>query len=182
MRIELHDGFYLSPVVEGDEAAYLEHFRDKETTDRLVAIAYPYTPADAEKWVRFCHESMVRHGRPNQFALRRADGFLIGGAGLQLRGGLASHRAELGYWLAKDYRNRGLATAAARASVHYAFRDLGLRRIEATSSVGNPVSHRVLEKTGFTREGLLAAYYLKDGTLIDVYLYSNIARAASSPA
>jgi ribosomal-protein-alanine N-acetyltransferase len=153
MRIELHDGFYLSPVQEGDQDAYLEHFRDKETTDRLLKIPFPYT---------------------------RADGFLVGGVGLMLHSGTSQHRAELGYWMARDHRGRGVATAGARAMVRYAFGDLGLRRIEATSSPHNLASHCVLEKAGFQREGLLASYHIKDGVLLDVILFAILASAPPS--
>jgi len=172
MYLHLHDGFYLSPVREGDEAAYVEHFSDKATTDNLLKIPYPYTMTDAENWVRFCVESSLKQTRPIHFGFRRPDNFLIGGIGLQLGSGTAAHRAEIGYWLAKDYRGRGLATAAVRVMVRHAFQDLGLRRIEATSASRNLASHRVLEKAGFIREGFLAAYHLKDGVLIDVYLFA----------
>ena len=56
--------------------------------------------------------------------------------------------------------------------VAYGFEELSLKRIEATASSLNLASHRVLEKAGFTREGFLAAFYLKDGVLIDVYMFS----------
>jgi ribosomal-protein-alanine N-acetyltransferase len=180
MRIELHDGFYLSPVQEGDQDAYLEHFRDKETTDRLLKIPFPYTREDAEKWIGFCIESAAQRARPHQFAVRRADGFLVGGVGLMLHSGTSQHRAELGYWMARDHRGRGVATAGARAMVRYAFGDLGLRRIEATSSPHNLASHCVLEKAGFQREGLLASYHIKDGVLLDVILFAILASAPPS--
>jgi ribosomal-protein-alanine N-acetyltransferase len=182
MRIELHDGFHLSPVRDGDQAAYVEHFSDKDTTDRLLAIPYPYTAEDAEDWVRLHVDAACKEPRPSHFALRRADGFLIGGIGLQLNSGAARHRAELGYWIAKDYRGRGLTTAAVRALARYAFQDLGLRRIEATSFSHNLASHRVLEKAGFTREGFLAAYHIKDGILIDAYMFAIVASVTTSPS
>lgn len=182
MRIELHDGFYLSPVRDGDQAAYVEHFSDKDTTDRLLRIPYPYTVKDANNWVQFCVNTVLKQPHPNHFALRRTDGFLIGGIGLQLNSGTAAHRAELGYWIARDYCGRGLATLAVRAMVRYAFQDLGLRRVEAISSSKNLASHRVLEKAGFTREGLLAGYNIKDGILIDAYMFALVDSAKASPS
>jgi ribosomal-protein-alanine N-acetyltransferase len=182
MRIDLHDGFYLSPVRDGDEAAYVEHFRDKDTTDRLVKIPYPYTDKDAEFWVRFCVDAENKNNRPNHFAIRRADGFLVGGIGLQLGAVTSAHRAELGYWLAKDYRGRGLASASVSEVVRFAFEKFGLRRVEATAAIHNVPSHRVLEKAGFTREGFLAHYHIKNGELIDVYLFSILESGTASPA
>ena len=85
-----------------------------------------------------------------------------------------------GYWLAKENRGRGLAAAGTQAIVRYGFGELGLKRIEATVAIANLRSQRVLEKAGFTREGFLARYHIKNGALIDVYMYSIIAPA--SPA
>lgn len=172
MRIDLHDSFYLTPVREGDQAAYVEHFRDKDLTDRLLKVPYPYTDKDAEFWVRFCLDMESKNGRPNHFAIRRADGYLVGGIGLQLGKATTAHRAELGYWLTKDYRERGLAVAGAREVVRFAFAELGLKRVEATADIHNETSHHVLEKVGLRREAFLARYHIKDGRLIDVYMYS----------
>jgi RimJ/RimL family protein N-acetyltransferase len=171
MTISLHDGYYISPVQDGDQPAYVEHLRDRETTDYLLRVPFPYTQEDAESWVRHC-TGQTAIGRPSNFAFRRPDGFLIGSIGLVMGTGPSRHRAELGYWLAKDYRGRGLATAGTRAVVRFGFSELDLKRIEATTSTENQPSQKVLEKAGFTREAFLAAYHFKDGNLIDVYLFS----------
>jgi [ribosomal protein S5]-alanine N-acetyltransferase len=172
VRIELHDSFYLSPVREGDQEAYVEHFQDKELTDCLIRIPYPYTEANAEYWVRYCVETGTQNGHPHHFAFRRADGFLVGGIGLHAGTGICGHKAELGYWLVQAYRGRGLATAGARAIARYAFEELGLKRVEATASSCNTKSQHVLEKAGFASEGFLTKYHVRNGTLIDVYMYS----------
>jgi len=67
-------------------------------------------------------------------------------------------RGELGYWIAKPYRNKGYMTEAISAVIHYGFSDLGLIRIQAFHSVENPASGRVLEKAGMTYEGTLRLY------------------------
>lgn len=177
MRFDLHDDFYLDEVREGDQPALIEHFSDKKTCERLLRIPYPYTQNDADAWVRHCEETTLGNRLPHQFACRRADGYLIGGAGLMLNTTPASsHRAELGYWIAADFRGRGLATMAARALIEYGFRGLSLKRIEATSSLYNLASVRVLEKAGLKREGLLTAYHTRNHELIDVYLYAIVAQ------
>ena len=67
-------------------------------------------------------------------------------------------RAELSYWLAQNFRNRGYMTEAITAVIQYGFSDLELRRIQAYYSVDNPASGRVLEKTGMVHEGTLRLY------------------------
>jgi ribosomal-protein-alanine N-acetyltransferase len=170
-RFDLHDGFHLSPIRDGDQAAYLEHFRDKETTDHLLLVPYPYTEQDANAWVLTRLEAALEQPRETQFALRRHDGFLIGGIGFMLGKGVSAHRGELGYWVAKDYRRRGLAAAAIEAIIAYAFRDVGLRRLQAWVFVHNAASQRVLERAGFRREGLLQGYHLKNEVLLDTIIY-----------
>jgi ribosomal-protein-alanine N-acetyltransferase len=182
MRIELKDGFYLSPVQEGDQPAYVQHLADKDTSDRLLKVPFPYTAEDANFWVNLRLNAAKTESRPSHFAIRRGDGFLLGGIGLELGGGETQHRAELGYWISKDYRGRGVMTAAVNAVTRYGFRDLGLRRIQATAFTTNTESHRVLEKAGFTREGLLASYYIKAGKLIDVYMYVLLASVQRAQA
>src|SRR4030095_4857650 len=57
VRLEVADGFYLSPIVRGDKAAYLEHFADPEIVKNLLAIPFPYTEADADWWLARCEQS-----------------------------------------------------------------------------------------------------------------------------
>jgi RimJ/RimL family protein N-acetyltransferase len=62
--------------------------------------------------------------------------------------------AELGYILGPRGRGRGLATRSARLVARWAFDDLEVERLEARTHPDNVASHRVLERLGFTREGL----------------------------
>lgn len=67
-------------------------------------------------------------------------------------------RAGIGYDLAPAYWNKGYATEALHAMLGYGFVQENLNRIEALVMPGNDASVRVLEKLGFTREGLLREY------------------------
>ncbi len=55
---------------------------------------------------------------------------------------------EIGWRLASDYWNQGLATEAARAVLHYAFTELDLNEIVSFTVVANSPSRRVMEKIG----------------------------------
>jgi RimJ/RimL family protein N-acetyltransferase len=175
MHVDLGDGFHLTPVRDGDQAAYIEHLRDKEITDFMILIPFPYTKDNADAWVRHCLEMSRQHPHVTEFAIRRPDGLLIGGIGVLLHRGKGSHRGELGYWLTKPYRGRGLMTRAVQTIVAYGFETLGLKRIEATAFTHNPASQRVLEKAGLTREGTLAGWHFKNGKLIDVCMFAIVA-------
>jgi ribosomal-protein-alanine N-acetyltransferase len=66
----------------------------------------------------------------------------------------ARRAAELGYWIREDRAGKGYATEAARALLAWGFRNLELHRLTAYVDTDNPASARVLEKCGFTREGV----------------------------
>jgi RimJ/RimL family protein N-acetyltransferase len=65
---------------------------------------------------------------------------------------------EVGYLLAPEARGRGAATRALGLLVGWAFRELGMRRVQALVHPDNPASAAVLERLGFEREGLLRSY------------------------
>ncbi|KHE72929.1 GNAT family N-acetyltransferase [Halobacillus sp. BBL2006] len=68
------------------------------------------------------------------------------------RGSLQS--AFIGYFLDKTYNGKGFTTEAVQLLVEYAFNELKLHRIEAGVMPHNIGSIRVLEKSGFHKEGL----------------------------
>src|SRR5579883_2795823 len=59
---------------------------------------------------------------------------------------------EIGWRLAAEYWNRGLATEGARAAARYGFDTLGLREIVAFTAEQNLPSRRVMEKIGMTHD------------------------------
>lgn len=68
--------------------------------------------------------------------------------------------AFLGYKMDQDYVNKGYMSAAVGMLTEYAFKELGLHRIEANVMPKNRASLRVLEKNQFINEGI-SKYYLK---------------------
>lgn len=65
------------------------------------------------------------------------------------------HRAEMGYWIGKEYWNNGYATEAAKFVIKDAYSRYEINRIYAKSFTDNEASTRVLEKIGMQYEGLL---------------------------
>ena len=83
-------------------------------------------------------------------------------------------RAELGYWIGVPFWGQGHATEAVAAVLAFGFGPLGLHRIHATVFPRNPASARVLEKSGFRREGLLRGYARKEGAFEDLVMYARL--------
>jgi len=80
-------------------------------------------------------------------------------------------KASIGYWVAKPYRNRGIATKAVKLAVKFGFNKLKLKRIYAKVDEDNIQSRGVLEDAGFEKEGILRKNVLRDGKFYDEYRY-----------
>ncbi|WP_024794626.1 GNAT family N-acetyltransferase [Tomitella biformata] len=78
-----------------------------------------------------------------------------------VRGPLRS--AWIGYWVASEAAEKGVASAAVAMAVDHCFGTVGLHRLEATVRPENLASQSVLRKTGFREEGLLRDYMDVDG-------------------
>lgn len=81
---------------------------------------------------------------------------------------------HLGYWVARAYNGRGVATAAVSAAVRIAFEDLGLHRLQAGTLVHNTGSQRVLARNGFSRIGLAPRYLCIAGRWQDHLLHQRL--------
>lgn len=97
---------------------------------------------------------------------------VIGSITLDKGKGAHSCKAELGYVIAKKYWGNGCVTQAIKLSIETGFKDLDVERIEAYVDPTNIGSQRVLEKNGFTKEGLLKKSVVQKGTVKDRFLYS----------
>ena len=162
-RLEISDEFHLSPIRPADKEAYLKHFADPVIGRMLLAVPVPYTEENADRWI--AHRLSNAREREIQFGIRQADGFLIGGIGLVEGRSSAIYCSEIGYWLAAEYRGQGIMPKAVRVFADYAFRELQLHKLTATTYPFNPSSSRVLEKAGFTLEGRLREHVRsRDGT------------------
>ncbi len=114
------------------------------------------------------------------FIFRNEDEALVGGLTItNIRRGVAQ-AGNLGYWMGAAYARRGYMAAAVRALIPFAFSTLKLHRVEAACIPGNAGSIRLLEKTGFTREGYAREYLCINGIWQDHLLYARLREARRS--
>jgi len=81
-------------------------------------------------------------------------------------------KLEIGYTLIPNERGKGYCTEAIQIMVDFLFLSRETMRIQATTDTRNLASQKVLEKTGFKKEGTLRKYIFVRGELRDAYLYS----------
>ena len=105
---------------------------------------------------------------------RADDNALVGGITLaNVRRGVAQ-AGSIGYWIGQPFARKGYMGAAVRALLPYCFGTLRLHRLEAACIPANAASIRLLENTGFTREGYARSYLCINGVWQDHLLYAQI--------
>jgi len=174
MKFNISSGIYLSEFKKGDESVLVEHLKVKKISDLTLAIPYPYTFKNASWWIKHKKQETKRQGQPVSFAIRQKSGKLIGAIGFDGLEIGKEHKAELGYWLAKPYWNKGIMTACVKKLCMYGFKKFKLVKIIATCSPRNIGSEQVLKKCGFKKEGYLKKHHLKNGKYLDRKLFALI--------
>lgn len=151
-----------------DEAALVAAANNRNVWRNLHhRFPHPYTAADARQWFSM----LSAMTEPTSWAIE-VDGIAAGGIGVDLGEGIDIRTGHFGYWLGEQYWGRGIMSAAVRAVSEYAVSHFRLVRLESPVFSWNPASMRVLEKAGFSREGVLRKSVFKDGQLIDKVLYA----------
>lgn len=171
LKITVRDGFYLSRLLMTDKPALLEHLSSKDVYNTTLNIPHPYTDADADWWLQKRVIQNTKQIKAVSLAIRDVEAKLIGVVSADNLDVGSTHKAEIGYWLARGYWGRGIMTDAVKAFVRYAFEELGLLKVVAHCFELNISSARVLEKSGFKLEGRLRKHFRKDGRLLDARIY-----------
>ena len=90
----------------------MEHLQEQAIWHNTFRIPWPYTEADAEDWIEERIQHRTEQPAETTFVLRTPDGRLTDIVGADDLDVCTTHRARLGYWLAKPYWERGLMTEA----------------------------------------------------------------------
>lgn len=153
----------------GDAAELCAQANDRRVSQNLRdAFPYPYGPEDAQRFLALAAARVP----PSFFAIV-ADGRIAGGIGYVPGEDVERVGAEVGYWVAPSHWGRGLATAAVEAVTEHAFSvHPELHRLFAVPFASNAASARVLQKAGYTLEGTLRRSAIKDGRLLDQWMYA----------
>jgi len=86
---------------------------------------------------------------------------------------IPNHRAEIGYWLAKEARGQGICTKAAELITEYGLMTIGFKRIDGIVDVRNEPSKAALLKAGYEFEGIMKSYVTRrDGSQLDMALFA----------
>jgi len=147
---------YLRPVLTKDAEVLLDLFMENRDFFEKFSMERNETFYTIEFQLERIkqYEEDSRTDQAYNFGIFKHDGTLIGTINLfqVLRGALQG--AFIGYFLDKKHNGKGYTTEAVKLLVGYAFNELKLHRIEAGVMPHNIGSIRVLEKSGFHKEGI----------------------------
>jgi RimJ/RimL family protein N-acetyltransferase len=170
MVIQIGDDYVIRDWRENDAAGIVKYANNRNISKNLRdGFPYPYGLLDAERFL-----SVVKQQDPRTYFAIATDSEVIGGIGVGLREDVHRLTAEMGFWLAEPYWGKGIMTEAVKRFTEYAFERYGLLRIFAEPYATNPASARVLEKAGYTLEGIMRANVFKEGEVLDQYLYARV--------
>jgi [ribosomal protein S5]-alanine N-acetyltransferase len=143
----------------------------REIADTMISIPHPYPDGEAERYVsRQILEFELEHSFA--FVIQRKSENLFCGV-IEIRDIEREHsQAELSFWLAVEMWGNGYMSEALKPMLRFGFEDLDLNRLYAYHMVRNPGSGKVLQKNGFTEEGVLRQRVRKWGVFEDVKLWA----------
>ncbi|TDL99586.1 MAG: N-acetyltransferase [Flavobacteriaceae bacterium] len=136
----------------------------KNLTDKF---PYPYTESSGRSFIEFATKNQIDH----IFAIE-VNGEAVGGVGVHPQDDIHCKNAELGYWLAEPFWNKGISSLAVKEAVDFAFNNIEIDRVYAKIFGTNLSSQRVLEKNGFVLEGRFEKVIFKNNEYFDELIYA----------
>jgi RimJ/RimL family protein N-acetyltransferase len=167
--MELHgQGFTLRNWLEDDAESLQKHADNPNISDYLFdKFPSPYTLTDAHQFISF----KMQQDPVTNFAIA-VNNQVVGVIGIDFRGDIYRKAPLLGYWISEKFWGKGIMPQAVKLVVNYGFTHLDIVRIQAGVLGNNPKSMRVLEKAGFTKEGILRNSIIKKGRIQDEHVYA----------
>lgn len=129
-------------------------------------MPFPYQLSDAKGFIE-----LVSHQNP---CLTYGISFhdeLCGVVGVNDQKDIYKKSVEIGYWLGEPYWGKGIASAALKLMTNYAFDTLDINRIYTSVFEANHASMKVLNKNGYTKEGILRKAVYKNDVFLDEHRY-----------
>lgn len=155
--------------------------RDKKLFEKYETDRVPdfYTVPHHQKMLRFEYNAAIKQSIIRFYVFKKEDpSTIIGTVCLHNISRIFYSSAEIGYKFGSQFHHQGYASEAIRCVLDIAFHDLNLHRITALVCKGNDPSVRLLERIGFTMEGICRDYLVLHGVRKDHFLYSMLSSDA----
>ncbi|NIG54619.1 GNAT family N-acetyltransferase [Chitinophaga sp. Cy-1792] len=160
----------LRPVKEKDTAALFRLFSNDQVT-RYMDIGSFTNISEATQIISFFQEQQQKEEGFRMAITVVGHDELIGTCGFH-NWKKIHYKAEIGYDLLPELWGKGIMTTAVAALIKFGFSDMDLNRIEAFVDPVNSPSERLLERLGFSREGLIRDAFFEKGSFVDANIFS----------
>jgi RimJ/RimL family protein N-acetyltransferase len=147
----LEQGPFTLRLPRAEDVSWVYHACQDPEIQHFTMVPVPYRPADAVAWVNLA-ATRCEAGVALDFVVARTEsGELVGAASLKLAEG--EDTAELGYWVDRDARRGGVASAAVIALERHAGAELGIRSTRLRIAVDNVASRGLAVALGYELAG-----------------------------
>jgi len=152
----------IRPLKLEDSESLTSNINYPEVAKWTLNIPHPYYIEDAKSFIISREEPFKRNQAYTFGIALKVSDEVIGGIDLA-KLDWDNKSGELGYWLGRKFWGKGLMSEAVRLILDFGFNGLDLHRIWAIVYEGNIASRKVLERNGFTLEGVLRETLLRGG-------------------
>ncbi len=159
----------LRDLNQQDDNLLVAYLNNKKVVQYLSSrIPQPYTLEDAAWW--------INTGCKDQATVKAItfNNVFCGVIGVYHQPFEYAHSAEIGYWLAEEFWNKGITSKALQIFSQSLFDNTDIVRLYAPVFSGNTASMRVLEKAGFSFEGISAKALFKHGKYYDEHRFARV--------
>jgi len=164
----------LRPSRESDIESIYQACQDP-LISHFTTVPANYTLEHAQSFVRELDPEGLQSKREIRFIIESSQGASPGLAGVISFHSLNFNNkvAEIGYWIAKEYRGKSIGTNAVKVLTNFGFETMGWNRIEAMIDHDNEASKKVVSRAGYEHEGLMRQRVIRaNGDVIDMDLYA----------
>ena len=159
--------FILRQWQESDIPALAKYLNNKKIWDNCRdSLPYPYTSKDAALFIQYVKSQNIQNNYCIEINTEAA-----GNISFDRSTDVERFNAEIGYWIAEPFWNKGIMTQALRQAVRNYFSQTDVVRIFAKIYAGNFASIRVLEKAGFQKTGIQHNACFKNGRFLDCHSF-----------
>ena len=162
----------IDQILPADIPEIVAYAGNNKIVENTRTMPHPYFDEDAISWINMANQGFKQKDN-FIFAIRKkADKAFMGGIGLTLN--VENNRAELGYWIAEPFWNKGYTTEATKAILKFGFDELNLNKIIAEYLTTNEASGKVMIKNGMIKEAEFKDHDVKRGHTIEDNKYVSL--------
>lgn len=163
------DGFILRSFRMSDKEDLVKYGNNKNVSDNLRdRFPYPYTLEGAEWFIN----SVLSDNEPVKNFVIEINEEAVGAISFWPGEDVYRLTAEVGYWLGEPFWGRGIMTAVIKKVVNHIFGNFNIKKIIALPFATSKASMKALEKAGFKKEATISKGVIKNGKILDYYIYS----------